>query len=162
MGVYRVVGWNCTRVASVEQGAQTGGFLMRLDLLALMSAAALLAACNNTAPADSAAATSEVAAAPTATAPVAYRCDDGTTFSVSYDLSSPTAGSATVVLSGNTYRLAQIEAASGAKYYSDTGPVANKGLALWNKGTEVSLYEVTPTTDSNPIEMLMGICQPET
>lgn len=128
---------------------------------------ALLAACGGsedtaaTDAATTAASTATATATPVAAAtPISYDCLPAQRLMASYDNSGATP-TATLTLDGQTYQLASVQAADGAKYSTDQGRSAGKTLVWWTKGQDGTLFEGTVGGTADD-ETKLADCSPST
>ncbi|MGQ5702468.1 MliC family protein [Sandaracinobacteroides sp. A072] len=113
--------------------------------IALISAAALLAACGQKpaeeAPAEPVAAEAAPSLA-TATRSVGYSCDKDLPVTAVYGTNAEGQSDVSLVIKGQNFNLVQTVAASGSRYASPQGLEPGKGLIWWEKGDEAMLQEI--------------------
>lgn len=71
-----------------------------------------------------------------------YRCESGTTVTVRYDNTDPTAPRARLDYKGRVFDMYSVVAASGARYATEQGLEPDRGLQWWSKGDEATLSEM--------------------
>lgn len=127
----------------------------------VLSPLVLLAACggsSETAAPTEAATTEAVAATQPTTVPIAYDCLPAHILTVAYDNAAATP-TATLSLDGTEFVLGRIEAASGAKYKTETGRTTDKTLIWWDKGASGILVE-GPVGGPESEELTIAECSP--
>lgn len=79
---------------------------------------------------------------------VAYECEGGLPVTAIYGTGPGGVNDVALVIQGYDLRLTQTRAASGARYVTETGLEAGKGLVWWTKGDEATLADFPEGTDS--------------
>lgn len=90
---------------------------------------------------------------------VAYECEGGLPVTAIYGTGPGGKPDVALVIQGYDIRLEQTPAASGARYASDIGLEAGKGLVWWVKGDEATLADFPEGTDSFETAVVKRTCR---
>jgi membrane-bound inhibitor of C-type lysozyme len=90
---------------------------------------------------------------------VAYECEGGMPVTAIYGTGPGGVSDVALVIQGYDIRLEQTPAASGARYVSDVGLEAGKGLVWWTRGDEATLADFPEGTDSMATAEVKRTCR---
>jgi membrane-bound inhibitor of C-type lysozyme len=91
---------------------------------------------------------------------VAYMCDGDMPVTAIYGTGADGKPDVALVIQGFSITLPQTMAASGARYASDDGIEAGKGLVWWEKGGTATLADFPSGTDSFETAVVKRTCRP--